>query len=104
MANNNIYPATSPYYRTNVTTDKFLDVLVYRPIPKNQSDVLFIITDVYQYRPDLLAFDLYNDSKLWWVFAERNPNKLGYDPYFDFTAGTEIYIPNLNTLQQVLGI
>jgi hypothetical protein len=101
---NNIYPATSPYYSTNVTTDKFLDVLTYRSIPKNQSDVVFTITDVYQYRPDLLAFDLYNDARLWWIFAERNPNKLGYDPYFDFTTGTEIYIPKLSTLQQVLGI
>lgn len=101
---NNLYPATSPYYGTKITTDKFLDVLGYRPIPKDQSDVLFTITEVYQYRPDLLAFDLYNDSRLWWVFAERNPNKLGYDPYFSFTTGTEIYIPKLSTLQQVLGI
>lgn len=99
-----LYPATSPYYNTNVTTSKFLDVLSYRPIPKDQSDVLFVITTVYEYRPDLLAYDLYNDSRLWWVFAERNPNKLGYDPYFDFTTGTQIYIPKLSTLQQVLGI
>lgn len=101
---NNIYPATSPYYNTKITNAKFLDVLEYRFIPKNQSDVLFTLTAVYQYRPDLLAFDLYNDPKLWWVFAERNPNKLGYDPYFDFVEGLEIYIPKLSTLQEALGI
>lgn len=104
MSNNNIYPATSPYYSTNVTNAKFLDFLTYRPIPKYASDVIFTITEVYQYRPDLLAYDLYGDSRLWWVFAERNPNKLGYDPYFEFTTGKEIYVPKLSTLQEVLGI
>ena len=34
---NNIYPATSPYYNTKITNAKFLDVLEYRFIPKNQS-------------------------------------------------------------------
>jgi hypothetical protein len=100
---NNIYPATSPYYVTNITDGKFLDFLEFRFIPKDQSDVLFTLTAVYQYRPDLLAYDLYNDARLWWVFAERNPNKLGYDPYFDFVTGLEIYIPKLSTLQEVLG-
>lgn len=101
---NNIYPSTSPYYNTSVANSQYLDVLDYRPIPKDQSDVYFMITEVYQYRPDLLAYDLYNDSRLWWVFAERNPNKLGYDPYFDFKSGVEIYIPKMSTLQQALGI
>jgi len=101
---NNIYPSTSPYYNTSVINSQYLDVLDYRPIPKDQSDVYFMITEVYQYRPDLLAYDLYNDSRLWWVFAERNPNKLGYDPYFDFKSGVEIYIPKMSTLQQALGI
>jgi hypothetical protein len=100
---NNIYPATSPYFNTTAN-NKFLDVMKYRPIPKNTSDVYFTITQVYEYRPDLLAYDLYGDSRLWWVFADRNPNKLSKDPYFDFVAGLEIYIPQSSTLQQVLGI
>ncbi len=101
---NSVYPSTSPYYLTNVTNDKYLDVLSYRPIPKLASDVLYIVPKVYEFRPDMLAYDLYNDARLWWVFSERNPNKLGYDPYFDFVAGIEIYIPKMNTLKQVLGI
>jgi hypothetical protein len=101
---NNIYPATSPYYNSTIVDNKFLDVLVKRPIPKKSSDVLFTITQVYEYRPDLLAYDLYGDAKLWWVFSERNPNTLSKDPYFDFVSGKEIYIPTLTTLQQILGI
>ncbi|MGA1047809.1 MAG: baseplate wedge protein 53 [Minisyncoccia bacterium] len=104
MANNSLYPATSPYKDTGVFNGKFLDFMVARPIPKQPSDALYTIPEVYQYRPDMLAFDLYNDSRLWWVFAARNPNRLGYDPYFDFKTGIEIYIPKLDTLKQVLGI
>jgi len=101
---NSIYPATSPYFNTSVANNKFLDVLTYRPIPKDPSDVYYTITQVYEFRPDLLAYDLYGDAKLWWVFAERNPNRLGKDPYFDFVSGIKIYIPKLSTLQQTLGI
>lgn len=104
MSNQNIYPQTSPYYNTNVVSNKYLDVMTYRPIPKNPSDVYFLITAVYEYRPDLLAYDLYGDSRLWWVFAQRNPNRLGEDPYFDFKTGVGIYIPTLTTLKSVLGI
>jgi hypothetical protein len=78
--------------------------MVYRPIPSFSSDVLYTIPEVYQYRPDLLAYDLYSDGRLWWIFAARNPNRLGFDPYFDFVAGVQIYIPKLETLRQVLGI
>lgn len=104
MPLNTIYPATSPYYNTEVTNANFLDFMTYRPIPKFTSDVLMTITQVYQFRPDLLAYDLYNDSRLWWVFAERNPNRLSKDPYFDMVAGLQIYVPKLDTLKAVLGI
>lgn len=101
---NDIYPQTSPYYDSSVVNNKFLDVMIYRPIPRQPSDVYYTIPKVYEYRPDMLAFDLYGDSRLWWVFAERNPNRLGKDPYFDFVAGLGIYVPKLDTLKQVLGI
>jgi hypothetical protein len=99
-----IYPRSSPYYNTPVASNKFLDVLVYRPIPFNPQDVFMTITPVYEFRPDLLAYDLYNDSKLWWVFSARNPNVLGPDPYFNMVAGLQIYVPTQDTLQKALGI
>ena len=99
---NNIYPATSPYYVTDIVNNKYLDVMVNRPIPAKQSDVLWTITKVYEYRPDLLAYDLYTDSRLWWVFTQRNPNTLK-DPYFDFVTGVSIYIPKLDLIKSVLG-
>lgn len=103
MANNTFYPRTSPYYLTDTVNDRFLDVMVDRPIPKMPSDIYWQITVVYNLRPDLLAFDLYGDSRLWWVFASRNPNGLK-DPYFDFTTGLGIYLPKAELLRQVLGL
>jgi hypothetical protein len=96
------YTASSPYYRTG-TFGIFLDVMTNRPITKLPDDVLYEIDSVYEYRPDLLAADLYGNSALWWVFAQRNPNVL-VDPLFDFVAGARIYIPKLGTLKQDLGV
>ena len=95
------YTATSPYFTTGYS-QFFLDVMVNRPIPKATDDLLFTINTTFQYRPDLLAFDLYGDSALWWVFYQRNPNTLTRPP-LDFRAGTSIYLPKLATLKSVLG-
>lgn len=100
---NGVYPPTSPYYVTDIVNRKYLDVWINRPIPSLGSDVYWMVTPVYEYRPDLLAYDLYNDSRLWWVFAQRNPNKLK-DPYFDFVTGVQIYLPKMDTLKLSLGL
>lgn len=95
------YDATSPYYLTGY--DQFyLDVMVNRPIPKLSDDQVWIITQTYQYRPDLLAHDLYSNGGLWWVFYQRNPNTLTAPP-LDFAAGTRIYLPRITTLKSTLG-
>jgi hypothetical protein len=101
MTNVNYRPS-SPYYETQ-SFGKFLDVMINRPITKLPDDVLYEIDSVYEYRPDLLAADLYGTSALWWVFSQRNPNTL-IDPLKDFVAGTQIYIPKIETLKQDLGV
>jgi hypothetical protein len=97
-----VYSKTSPYYSTGLY-GQFLDVMVDRSITKVASDQLFTITQVYHLRPNLLAYDLYKNAGLWWVFAQRNPNVLK-DPLFDFVAGTSIYLPSLATLTSDLGL
>lgn len=96
------YSKTSPYASTQ-TFGPFLDVLAYREITKKSDDVSYTIDRVYKYRPDLLANDLYGDSRLWWVFAARNPNTLK-DPVFGFKPGVTIYIPKKETLVSDLGL
>ena len=95
------YNATSTYANTGYS-QFFLDTMVNRPIPKQSDDLLFVINQTYQYRPDLLAFDLYQNSGLWWVFYQRNPNTLTKPP-LDFVMNIDIYIPKLSTLRSVLG-
>lgn len=97
-----VYNATSPYYTTGYT-QFYLDTMVNRPIPKYNDDLIIQINQTYQYRPDLLAYDLYQTPTLWWVFYQRNPNTLTAPP-LDFKAGVQIYLPKIETLQTVLGI
>ena len=95
------YDATSPYFATGYS-QFFLDVMENRSIPKENDDRVMIINQTYQYRPDLLAFDLYDNSTLWWVFYQRNPNTLQKPP-LDFKTDTLIYLPKITTLRTVLG-
>ncbi len=95
------YSKKSSYGLTGMS-GRYLDLMVNRPIPKLDSDVEFIITQTYHHRPDLLAFDLYEDSELWWVFAQRNPDILK-NPLLDFSVGTTIRVSTIDTLRDVLG-
>ena len=97
------YSQTSPYFSTKVYKNLFLDVMENRSISSQIDDVLFEINTTYNLRPDLLAHDLYDDSKLWWVFSQRNPNILK-DPMFDFVLGTKIYLPQYSSLKESLGL
>ena len=96
------YDSTSPYFDTGYS-QFFLDVMVNRPIPKEDDDLTFVINTTYQYRPDMLAYDLYQNAALWWVFYQRNPNTLTAPP-LDFVVGVQIFLPKMPTLKSVLGI
>lgn len=96
-----VYNSTSPYFTTPIS-QFYLDAMINRPIPKQSDDQIFRITETYQYRPDMLAYDLYDLPELWWVFYQRNPNTLTAPPW-DFAAGTEIYLPKITTLKTALG-
>lgn len=95
------YNSTSPYYLTGFN-QYYLDVMVNRPIPRESDDQVIVINQTYQYRPDLLAYDLYNNAGLWWVFYQRNPNTLTRPP-LDFATGTRIFLPKISTLRSALG-
>lgn len=96
------YSNKSPWFLTSITNG-YLDVLRIRAVSSEVSDYLYTIESQYTHRPDLLAFDLYNDASLWWVFTQRNLNVI-QDPIFDFEPGIQIYIPQLSKLRSSLGI
>ena len=96
------YKDTSPWYNTPVSRN-YLDILNIRTVSAETDDFLYTIQPQYNLRPDLLAYDLYGDAGLWWVFIQRNLDEL-QDPIFDFTAGKQIYIPKNSSLTEILGI
>jgi hypothetical protein len=95
------YTSTSPYFQTS-DTGSYLDIINFRNIPSLKDDVEYEILPQYQHRPDLLAYDLYGEVNLWWVFAVRNKDIIK-DPVYDLVSGQKIKIPKLETLQRVLG-
>lgn len=96
------YAQTSPYASTD-QNNLYLENLSIRPVPAEKDDFLYTIENQYEHRPDLLAYDLYGDPKLWWVFVQRNMETIK-DPIFDFTPGTRIFIPKESNLRKFLGV
>lgn len=96
------YSSNSPWYNTTQYPG-YLGQLNVRPVSAEPDDFYYVIEPQYNYRPDLLAFDLYGSSKLWWVFTQRNMDVIN-DPIFDFKVGVGIFIPKKSSLFKVLGI
>jgi hypothetical protein len=96
------YKNTSPWKDTLIKNN-YLGILRIRTVPAESDDYLYTIEPQYNFRPDLLAYDLYKEPKLWWVFMQRNLDTL-QDPIYDFVAGTKIYIPKGDSLNKLLGL
>lgn len=94
------YSTSSPYFDTDIANN-ILSYFQIRTIPAEPDDYLYTIEPQYTYRPDLLAYDLYKNSKLWWVLTQRNLDVI-QDPIFDFVAGVQIYIPKGDSLVKSL--
>ena len=96
------YSATSPYFTTTQFSE-YLDILSPRAITAELDDHFYTIERTYAYRPDLLAYDLYGTPRLWWVFAQRNPDEIE-DPIYDFKPGVTIQLPKANNVSKDLGV
>lgn len=97
------YTVTSPWHKTVIRNNEYLDLLTIRPVPAEPDDVLYTVQTQYTYRPDLLAYDLYGSKDLWWVFAQRNLDVIK-DPIYDLVPGVKIYLPKGQNLSQYLGV
>jgi len=96
------YSSTSPYFTTSEFPE-YLDILSPRAITAELDDQSYTIERTYAYRPDLLAYDLYGTPRLWWVFAQRNPNEIE-DPIYDFKPGVTIQLPKPANISKDLGV
>lgn len=57
---------------------------------QSDEDKVYVIEEIFDKRPDKLAFVLYEDSRLWWVICQYN-NII--DVHDEFVTGKEILIP-----------
>ena len=96
------YSPTSPYFATTENSE-YLDILSPRAITSELDDQSYTIERTYAYRPDLLAYDLYGTPRLWWVFAQRNPDEIE-DPIYDFKPGVTIQLPKPANISKDLGV
>ena len=96
------YRSSSPW-ATTPQNNLYLDLLEIRPVPAESDDFSYTIENQYRYRPDLLAYDLYGDAKLWWVFVQRNMEVIK-DPIYDFEPGVTIFLPKKSNIEKFLGV
>jgi alpha-L-fucosidase len=96
------YSKTSPYFNTPQNAIN-LGPLVRREFAMEDDDQSYTIERTYAYRPDLLAYDLYGTPRLWWVFAQRNPDEIE-DPIYDFKPGVTIQLPKPANITRDLGV
>tara|TARA_B100000900_G_C20178646_1_gene552961 strand:- start:298 stop:591 length:294 start_codon:yes stop_codon:yes gene_type:complete len=92
----------SPYSKTKITTEGTLGILAIRPVPAYSEDPLYTVEPQYTHRPDLLAYDMYGDKNLWWIFAQRNLDVIE-DPVYDLVPGLQIYLPDPSRVKEHLG-
>lgn len=98
---NTIYRKDSFLNRSEKINDLFLGMNNLPTVSKTIKDEVYVIGHGYDERPDLLAHQIYGNTRLWWVFALRNPDVLK-DPIRDFKPGTEIILPSEESVQNLL--
>lgn len=66
-----------------------------RILPKDASDLIYYVENIYEHRIDLIANAFYGDSRYWWVIAQFNDL---IDPHGEIVAGRMLVIPTKDRL------
>lgn len=94
------YSAQSPYVDTYQTNWYLLPITLREVLPDN-TDTYQEISTKYQFRPDLMSYDLYGTPAYWWVFMIRNMNLIR-DPIWDFQANVKIWVPTKTRIEGLM--
>ena len=89
MAQN--HKASSQYFDTQLVDNAYLDIARIRPLISDVTDQEYTVPPKFANRTDLLAFELYNNPNLWWVFQLLNMDLI-VDPQADLVEGLVIKI------------
>lgn len=88
-------------YRYTEKTKYFMKEYKDYNIPTDASDYVLLVEHKYENKPKLLAFDLYGDASLSWIFTYFNRDLIE-DPIFDLKAGIKIIVPTKERLSKYL--
>lgn len=69
------------------------------PMRRDPTDSTYVLEDIYEGRPELLASVFYEDSRLWWVICQLNSI---LDVQSEFVAGTILSIPSKDRVEKEL--
>ena len=94
------YASNSPYSQTSLNS-LYLDVANIPQVYLDGNEVAITLPARYANRPDLMAYELYGSSKLWWVFVAVNPDTIT-DPVYDFTEGTTVIVPSVASVKRFI--
>lgn len=85
------YDRTS-HLRNTPFQDRNLGLYVPALTPNFNQATRMVLDEKYHNRPDLLAYDLYDNANFWWVFTLFNRNTI-LDPIKDLRSGMILYVP-----------
>jgi hypothetical protein len=84
------YNNTSMYRNTPMNA-KYLGNYV-PPITLTNDTKTITVESKYKHRPDLLAFDLYGDASVWWIFTLFNRDNI-VNPMYDLEPEMKLIVP-----------
>lgn len=68
-------------------------------MPRDSSDITYVMEKKYEGRPDLLGYVFYADSALWWIICQYN-NIL--NPLEELVEGKILFIPTMERVRKDL--
>lgn len=97
----NIYTKYDFYYDTPIENRKFLGFLVDRNIGFSDDDDYVKVEKRHEFRPFVLAYDLYGRDEYAWVFARMNMDIL-VDPIRDLKEGIILRVPTAERINNLM--
>jgi len=76
-------------YSATPVSDFYLDIAklpTVEELLKNKTPEVIVVDSKFEYRPDLLSYELYGNSSYWWIIVLLNRTQL-QDPIRDLQAG-----------------
>jgi hypothetical protein len=76
-------------YSATPVTDFYLDIAklpTAEELLKNKTPEVIVVDSKFEFRPDLLSYELYGNSSYWWIIVLLNRTQL-QDPIRDLQAG-----------------